>query len=57
MTGIISVLSQQNYRVDECELEVDWEELLNAACNIKISKTFVQEMHLKFDSKGQVFKI
>lgn len=57
MTGIICILTQQNYRVEGNDVEVDWDELLEASMNVKISKTFIQEMHMKFDSKGQTFKI
>ncbi|CAD8055240.1 unnamed protein product [Paramecium primaurelia] len=57
MTGIICILSQQNYRIDDNELEVDWDELLDASLNVKISKTFIQEMHMRFDTKIQTFKI
>ena len=52
MTGIICILTQQNYRVEGNDVEVDWDELLEASLNVIISKTFIQEMHMKFDSKG-----
>jgi hypothetical protein len=49
MTGIISLLCSQNYKINsDAHLDVDWEELLEAAWNIDINKDFIHDMHKRY---------